>query len=105
MLMFSLFTGACYFVTVPWQLGLCLFLASLGMGGEWSLAVALVMEVWPERHRPKLAGMIGAAANFGFLFIRLVALHLAGDGGRLALDDAGRRESRRAGLADPLLCA
>ena len=48
--------------------------AALGMGGEWSLAVALVMECWPERHRSKLAGIIGAACNVGFLFIALVAL-------------------------------
>jgi MFS transporter, SHS family, sialic acid transporter len=32
------------------------------------------MECWPERHRPKLAGAIGAAANVGFLFIAIVAL-------------------------------
>ena len=51
MLMYSLFTGACYFATAPGQLALFLFLAALGMGGEWSLAVALVMECWPERHR------------------------------------------------------
>ena len=44
------------------------------MGGQWSLGVALVMECWPERHRPKLAGAIGAAANVGFLFIAVVAL-------------------------------
>jgi MFS family permease len=74
MLMYSLFTGACYFATAPGQLALFLFLAALGMGGEWSLAVALVMECWPERHRSKLAGIIGAAANFGFLFIAVVAL-------------------------------
>ncbi|MEN6450839.1 MAG: MFS transporter [Thermoguttaceae bacterium] len=74
MLMYSVCMGACYFAATPWQFGLILFLASLGMGGEWSLAVALVVEVWPERHRPKLAGLIGAAANFGFLFIALVAL-------------------------------
>ncbi len=73
-LLYSLFTGACYFATAPWNLGLFRFIASLGMGGEWALAVALVMECWPERHRPKLAGAIGAAANFGFLFISLVAL-------------------------------
>ncbi len=73
MLMFSSFTGACYFATAAWHIGLCLFLAALGMGGAWSLAVALVMECWPERHRPKLAGLIGAAANFGFLFIAVVA--------------------------------
>lgn len=73
-LVYSLFTGACAFAQHPWQLGVFRFLASLGMGGEWALAVALVMEYWPEKHRPKLAGAIGAAANFGFLFIALVAL-------------------------------
>ena len=31
------------------------FLAALGMGGEWSLGVALVMEVWPNRSRGLLA--------------------------------------------------
>ena len=50
----------------PWQLGLFRFLAAIGMGGEWSLGVALVMECWPEKHRPLLAGAIGAAANVGF---------------------------------------
>lgn len=73
-LMYSLFTGACYFAIHPWQLGVFRFIASMGMGGEWALGVALVMECWPERHRPWLAGAIGAAANFGFLFIALVAL-------------------------------
>ncbi|MBN1394872.1 MAG: MFS transporter [Pirellulales bacterium] len=71
-LIYSLFTGACALATAPWQLGVFRFIASLGMGGEWALAVALVMECWPEKHRPKLAGAIGAAANFGFLFIAVV---------------------------------
>jgi MFS transporter, SHS family, sialic acid transporter len=74
MLTYSVFTGLCYFVTAPWQMGACIFAAALGMGGEWSLAVALVVECWPERHRPKLAGIIGAACNVGLLFIALVAL-------------------------------
>lgn len=65
-LAYSLFTGCCYFVRAPWQLGLLRFLAAVGMGGEWSLGVALVMECWPERHRPLLAAAIGAAANVGF---------------------------------------
>ncbi|MFZ1932128.1 MAG: MFS transporter [Thermoguttaceae bacterium] len=73
MLTYSVFTGLCYFVAAPWQMGACIFLAALGMGGEWSLAVALVVECWPERHRPKLAGIIGAACNVGLLFIALVA--------------------------------
>jgi SHS family sialic acid transporter-like MFS transporter len=73
-LFYSLFTGACYFAQSPLQLAVLRFLASLGMGGQWSLAVALVMECWPQRHRPKLAGAIGAAANFGILFIAVICL-------------------------------
>lgn len=73
-LIYSLFTGACALAQAPWQLVVFRFIASLGMGGEWALAVALVMECWPERHRPRLAGAIGAAANFGFLFIAAAAL-------------------------------
>lgn len=65
-LAYSLFTGCCYFAQSPGQLGLFRFLAAVGMGGEWSLGVALVMECWPERHRPILAGAIGASANLGF---------------------------------------
>jgi SHS family sialic acid transporter-like MFS transporter len=65
-LAYSLFTGCCYFAQSPAQLGSFRFLAAIGMGGEWSLGVALVMECWPERHRPILAGAIGASANVGF---------------------------------------
>ena len=46
--------------------------AALGMGGEWSLGVALIMECWPEKHRPILAGLIGAAANVGFAVIAIL---------------------------------
>ena len=65
-LAYSLFTGCCYFAQTPWQLGLFRFLSALGMGGEWSLGVALVMECWPEKYRPLLSGAIGAASNIGF---------------------------------------
>lgn len=71
-LAYSLFTGACYFAQAPWQLGVLRFFAAVGMGGEWSLGVALVMECWPERHRPLLAGAIGAAANIGFGLLGLL---------------------------------
>ncbi len=73
-LTYSLFTGFTYFVQTPEQLTAIRFAAALGMGGEWSLGVALVMEVWPERFRPMLAGIIGAAANIGFVLIALVGL-------------------------------
>jgi SHS family sialic acid transporter-like MFS transporter len=65
-LAYSLFTGCCYFAQAAWQLGLFRFLSAVGMGGEWSLGVALVMECWPEKRRPLLAGAIGTASNFGF---------------------------------------
>ncbi|HYG77073.1 MAG TPA: MFS transporter [Planctomycetota bacterium] len=68
-LVYSLFTGAGYFAQEPWHLGLFRFIAALGMGGEWSLGVALIMECWPEKHRPILAGLIGAAANVGFAIV------------------------------------
>ncbi len=71
---YSLFTGVTFFAQTPGQLGAFRFLAALGMGGEWSLGVALVMEVWPEKNRGLLAGLIGAANNVGFLIIGLVGM-------------------------------
>ena len=68
-LVYSLFSGFGYFAQAPWHLGVFRFTAALGMGGEWSLGVALVMECWPDKWRPWLAGAIGAAANFGYLLV------------------------------------
>lgn len=70
--MYSVFTGMWYFAQQPWHIGFFLFIAALGMGGQWSLAVSLVMEAWPEKHRPLLAGVIGAANNFGLVAIAVV---------------------------------
>ena len=73
-LCYSLFTGACYFAQVPWHLGVLRYFAALGMGGEWALGVALVMESWPTSKRPLLAGFIGAAANAGYALIAVIAI-------------------------------
>ena len=73
-LTYSLFTGLAYFAKEPWQLGLFRFLGALGMGGEWSLGVALVMECWPANKRPLMAGLIGASANLGYCLIALVGM-------------------------------
>ena len=83
-LTYAIFSGACGLANEAWQVALFRFLAALGMGGEWSLGVALVMEVWPNRSRAWLAGLIGAAANFGYMIIALVALVLAETIGDLA---------------------
>lgn len=74
-LAYSFFTGCCYFATQPWQLGACRFCSALGMGGEWGLGVALVMECWPEKLRPILAGVIGAAGNVGYLLVGVLAMN------------------------------
>ncbi|MCX7665367.1 MAG: MFS transporter [Gemmataceae bacterium] len=75
-LTYALFSGACGLASAAWQVALFRFIGSLGMGGEWSLGVALVMEVWPNRSRAWLAGVIGAAANFGYAIIAMVSLAL-----------------------------
>lgn len=76
-LTYAIFSGLCGFAQAPWQLAVLRFLAALGMGGEWSLGVALVMEIWPSKSRPMLAGLIGAASNVGFLLIALIGLSIA----------------------------
>ena len=73
-LFYSIFSGVCYFAQDPTHLMGARFLAALGMGGEWALGVALVMEAWPERHRSKMAAAIGMAANFGMVLVGCVAI-------------------------------
>ena len=73
---YAIFTGLCGFVTEAWHFAGLRFIASLGMGGEWSLGVALVNEIWAGRNRAWIAGMIGAASNIGFLLTGLLSLGL-----------------------------
>jgi SHS family sialic acid transporter-like MFS transporter len=75
-LTFALFTGLCAFVTEAWQFAALRFVASLGMGGEWALGVALVNEIWGGKGRAWTAGMIGAASNIGFLLTGVLSLYL-----------------------------
>ncbi len=72
-LTYSLLTGLGYFVQTPWELAGVRFASALGMGGQWALGVALVMECWPEKWRPWLAGLMGIAANVGFLLVGVTA--------------------------------
>jgi MFS transporter, SHS family, sialic acid transporter len=68
-LIYSGFTGLLYFAGSPHYIAGMRFVAAIGMGGEWALGVALVMEVWDAKYRPILAGLIGAASNVGFVMI------------------------------------
>lgn len=73
-LAYALFSGLCGIARSAEEIFVYRFIASLGMGGEWSLGVSLVMEIWPNKSRGWLAGLIGAASNVGFLLIALVGL-------------------------------
>lgn len=62
---YSLFTGLSA-ISTHWTMFMgCRFFGAIGLGGTWPLAVALVVETWPENRRAVLAGCIGAAANVG----------------------------------------
>jgi MFS family permease len=73
-LTYAIFTGLCGFATQPWHLAVLRFVASLGIGGEWALGVALVIEIWPDKSRAFVAGLIGASANAGFFLVGLLGL-------------------------------
>jgi len=73
---YAVFSGACGLATEAWHVAVLRFVASLGMGGEWALGVALVMEIWPNKSRAWLAGIIGSSANFGYMIIAVVGLGL-----------------------------
>jgi MFS family permease len=76
-LCYSIFSGVGYLAQAPWHLGALRFVAALGMGGEWSLGVALVMEGWPSAKRPLLGGVIGAAGNVGYALIAVIGMSVA----------------------------
>ncbi len=91
---YAIFTGLCGFATEAWHIAVLRFIASLGMGGEWSLGVALVTELWSDKSRAVIAGLIGAAANIGFLLVGLLSLVLLSviDGARDLLLNIGLGE-------------
>jgi len=66
-LTYASLTGLSALARSPLELTALRFLAACGMGGEWALGVALVVETWPERWRPWLGGLIGAAVNVGYV--------------------------------------
>jgi MFS family permease len=88
-LTYAIFTGLCGLAQAPWHLVALRFLAALGMGGEWALGVALVMECWAPHARPVLAGLIGAAANVGFVLAATLAWGF--EAGGLPMADGGWR--------------
>ena len=72
-LFYSVFAGLGAWVQTQEQMLVLRFLVGLGVGGVWPNAVALVAECWPDRSRPTVAGLMGAAINTGILMLSQIA--------------------------------
>jgi MFS family permease len=72
-LVYSLCSGFTAASSSPTELAVLRFIGALGMGGEWTLGVALVMELWPNTSRAWLAGWIGAFGNLGYAICGLIS--------------------------------
>ncbi len=72
-LFYSVFAGLGAFVATQEQMLVLRFVVGLGVGGVWPNAVALVAECWPDKSRPIVAGLMGAAINTGVLLLSQVA--------------------------------
>lgn len=72
-LFYSVFAGLGALVQTQEQMLLLRFLVGLGVGGVWPNAVALAAECWPDKSRPIIAGLMGAALNGGILLLSQIA--------------------------------
>lgn len=72
-LFYSVFAGLGALVTTQEQMLVLRFLVGLGVGGVWPNAVALAAECWPDKSRPIVAGLMGAALNGGILLLSQIA--------------------------------
>jgi MFS family permease len=72
-LFYAVFAGLGAYVTNQWQMLALRFVVGLGVGGVWPNAVALVSECWPDKAKPTVAGLMGAAINTGILLLSQIA--------------------------------
>ena len=70
---YSAFAGLGGWVQTQEQMLVLRFLVGLGVGGVWPNAVALVAECWPDKTRPAVAGVMGAAINAGIVMLSQIA--------------------------------
>jgi SHS family lactate transporter-like MFS transporter len=55
-----------------WFLFVCRALLGIGMGAEWPVGAALVLENWPIRSRGLMSGILQGSGNLGFLLASVV---------------------------------
>lgn len=64
-LIYSVFSGLTYFVDNVPQLVVLRLLVSIGIGGEWAVAAALVAEIFPARARPQASAIFHGSSVLG----------------------------------------
>lgn len=72
--LYSIFSGLTYFATTFTQVGVLRFLVAVGVGGEWSVAAALIAETFPGRARAQAAGIFHATSILGTWLAGLAGL-------------------------------
>jgi MFS family permease len=75
-LSYSLFTGLSALATGVWDFSAYRFLTGLGVGGQFSVGVALVAETMPDRARPFALGWLQALSAVGNMLAALVGMLL-----------------------------
>lgn len=73
-LTYSLFSGLTYFADELWQVAALRFLVAVGTGGEWSVAAAMVSEVFPSRARAHAGSIFHATSILGTWLAGLASL-------------------------------
>ncbi|HUA63223.1 MAG TPA: MFS transporter [Verrucomicrobiae bacterium] len=81
-LTYTLFTGLSPLASGVWDFDFYRFACGLGVGGQFSVGVALVAEVVPETARPYALGMVQAFSTIGNMIAALIVIFL----GRLQQD-------------------
>jgi len=64
-LTYSIFSGLTYFAQSIWQVAILRFIVAVGTGGEWSVAAALVAEVFSARTRAHAGAIFHATSVIG----------------------------------------
>lgn len=75
-LLYSLFTGLSVLSTGVWDFSVYRFLTGLGVGGQFSVGVALVAETVPSRARPYALGWLQALSAVGNMMAALIGMGL-----------------------------
>ena len=75
-LLYSLFTGLSVLSTSVWDFSVYRLLTGLGVGGQFSVGVALVAETVPDRARPYALGWLQALSAVGNMMAALIGIAL-----------------------------